>query len=162
MEIDVFTELTITLSRGRASEQQKSRAICRVLQQVLPAANRVTLWRFENNFSQIVCTYHMQANQKADATGSVLQASDFPEYFKAILREQVLVASHARHHPVTRCFADNYFAENDIYSLMDYNFHSDFSPIGVICCESTGVEVQWSQSDIAHLKRVASIASMFC
>ncbi len=161
MEIDSFNELTITLSRENTTDDDKRLAICKAVQWAIPKADRVSLWRFNDAKDQIVCLTHRQKDKNNQAVGAVLKAEDYPDYFETILNEKVVNASDARNHPYCKCFNQDYFIPNDIYSLLDYNFHNNFSPIGVICCESTAEIAQWSDEDIAKLKRIANITSMF-
>lgn len=93
--------------------------------------------------------------------GQILKKVDFPEYFDHILKNKVLSASDARENPATTCFNEVYFKPLNIFSLLDFIFHFQFKPTGVICCERVGDAIQWSNDDISALKRVANITSMF-
>ena len=161
MDIDRYTTLVISLSKCGLDEQDKLSAIVSCLRLSIPAANRISLWRFEENKTRIRCLTLNQDGQNLPTHGLSLSEEDSPNYFDNILNQSVLVASDARNHSATKCFNENYFKPNDIYSLMDFTFHHHFNPIGVICCEKTHSAIQWSQNDIDNLKRVAQITSMF-
>jgi|OM-RGC.v1.022737347 hypothetical protein len=161
LDIDRYTTLVISLSKRGLDEQDKLTAIVSCLRLGIPSANRISLWRFEENKTRIRCLTLNQDGQNLPTHGLSLSKEDIPDYFDDILKQSVLVASDARHHPATKCFNESYFKPNDIYSLLDFTFHHQFNPIGVICCEKTHSPVQWTQEDIDNLKRIAQITSMF-
>ncbi|WP_339350488.1 hypothetical protein [uncultured Alteromonas sp.] len=161
MDIDRYTTLVISLSKRGLDEQDKLTAIVSCLQLGIPAANRISLWRFEENKTRIRCLALNQDGQNLATHDLSISKEDIPDYFDDILKQSVLVASDARNHPATKGFNKNYFKPNDIYSLLDFTFHNHFDPIGVICCEKTHSPIEWSQNDIDSLKRVAQITSMF-
>lgn len=161
MDIDRYTTLVISLSKRGLDEQDKLTAIVSCLQLGIPAANRISLWRFEENKTRIRCLTLNQDGQNLATHDLSISKEDIPDYFDDILKQSVLVASDARNHPATTGFNKNYFKPNDIYSLLDFTFHNHFDPIDVICCEKTHSPIEWSQNDIDSLKRVAQITSMF-
>ena len=139
----------------------KHREICRCVDYVIPKANRITLWKFNPEKTAISCLVLFENQQFSTPDNLELKQQDFPVYFDAVLKNDVVVASNARQDSNTRCFTEGYFKPNNIHSLLDYVFHDDLSPLGVICCEATGSAVTWSHQDIAALKRVAQTTSMF-
>ncbi|MDO6566361.1 hypothetical protein Q4561_04775 [Alteromonas sp. 1_MG-2023] len=161
MDIDRYTTLVIALSKPSIDEQDKLSAITSCLRLGIPSANRISLWRFEENKTRIRCLSLNQDGQNLAIDDLSLLKDDIPDYFEDILKQNLLVASDARNHPATQCFNESYFKPNDIYSLLDFTFHHHFNPIGIICCEKTHSPSSWTQDDIDSLKRVAKITSMF-
>lgn len=161
MDIDPLTELTIQLSKSDLDYIDRLTWICRSVARVVPKATRISLWRFSNDFETRQCICLLVNNEVLDPSGKTLRRAQSPDYFDAILRDDTVNASNARHHPDTRGFTDTYFKPNDVYSLLDYIFHRDFTPFGVICCEATQAPVEWQERDVMLLKRVAGIVSMF-
>lgn len=160
VDIEPLTDLTIRLSRGRLSEIEKQRAICFCVQKVVSAADRISLWQFTDDKQAIQCQMMMIDSQFVESPPPLLREHAGP-YFTSMLSNELIVASDARHHPDTVCFTENYFKPNHIYSLLDFIFHDNFKPFGIICCERTGSAVQWKDEQIAQLKRVAGVVSMF-
>ncbi len=161
VDIDPLTDLTIRLSRQAISDEKKYREICKCVRRAIGAANRVSLWRFNEGRNEIHSLCLMEEDNFSTDFELVLSQPDCIEYFNAILRKEVVIAPIAREHPITSDFTEHYFKPNNIYSLLDYVFHKDFTPIGIICCEATGEPVAWSDRDVSLLKRVANITSMF-
>jgi hypothetical protein len=123
--------------------------------------NRVSLWSFNETLTQIECLMCLVQENNVFSSGQILSKTNYPDYFDAILAQQVLVASDARNHPSTRCFNETYFIPNDIQSLLDYVLIKDYRPMGVICCEPIGKTHQWLQSDVVTLRRIVNITAIF-
>lgn len=155
-----ITDLTMTISRPDISEQDKLKEICLTIKDNLASANRVSIWTFTEECAAIRCLICLDENQQYSAE-QILTREEHMEYFDFILKSQVLRASQAHVHPATSCFTKDYFSVYDINSLLDYIFHHDFKPAGVICCEKTGDPVEWSDEDVDVLRRVSNIVSMF-
>lgn len=122
-------------------------------------ANRVSIWRFENGGDSIRCVSFYKTQNGTFTKGQVLSAKDQLEYFKRIQTDHFIVASDARNHPATAEFTDQYFAEHDIYSLLDFILHDKFVPVGVICCENAGEPREWSDDDVSYLRQVSTLIS---
>ncbi len=161
MDIDPLTSLTIQLSASEQAPSSRLEIICRSVASVLPKANRISLWKFDNDYQQMQGIFQLVDGQVRQCNDMRLHQQQFPAYFDALLRHQTVNAPDARHHPVTQCFSEHHFKPNDVYSQLAYTFHQNFTPFGVICCEATGAPVEWQQRDVALLKRVAGIISMF-
>lgn len=140
--------------------EEKLHVICKEIKKVIPTSNRVSLWLFSDEFSQIHCVKCLDENN-VYSDGIELTSEHFPEYFDYILSNQVLNASNARANKVTECFNESYFEPLNIHSLLDYIFHFENKPVGVICCERTGDATTWSEQDISLLIRVAKLTSLF-
>ncbi len=156
-DLDPLTSLTITMSQPDLSTEDKYLAICKTVASIVDRADRVNLWQFDDEQSCIKCVMHYEKQSSCISKGQVLTRADFPTYFEAILANQWVIVNHAREHEDTQCFNEAYFVPNDIYSLLDFVFHDDTTPIGVICCEATGEPTTWSDADQTIIRRIASI-----
>jgi PAS domain S-box-containing protein len=93
-------------------------------------------------------------------SGNELLAKDYPGYFEALTREDVIVANDALTNAATREFADGYFNSLDITSLLDVPFFNDGRIAGVICCEQQHQQKQWTEEDIEFLKSCADLVTV--
>ena len=137
------------------------RQICLTADQVIPGANMVSLWVFDPGHTKI---QNLIAYQNQTGSFSVLpdlHQQDFPEYFSAIIENELLVAPNARTHSMTQSLSTAYFEPNDIHSLLDFILHRDFQPIGVICCESKGKPARWTPEDEENLRALSILISYF-
>jgi two-component system, sensor histidine kinase len=158
--LEHYEELTACVSSPDSTMNEKLQTICQKIKEIAPNANRVSLWLFNQEANEIFCLMCLESNGIM-TNGQSLKKVDFPEYFDHILKNKVLSASDARDNPATACFNEVYFKPLNIFSLLDFIFHFQFKPTGVICCEREGDITQWSKDNINSLKRVANITSMF-
>lgn len=159
--MDPVTDLVITISNPLKSLEYKRKQICAKTMEAMPFTSRVSLWSFNNTLTQIECLMCLMQQDSIFSAGHILAKADYPDYFDALLAQQVLVAADARNHPSTQCFNEAYFLPNDIHSLLDYVLIKDARPLGVICCETIGKKHQWLDSDVATLRRIANITAIF-
>ena len=159
--MDAFTKLTTKLTNPSLSVKDKLKEVCLITAAQIKGAHRVSLWIFGKNFDSIEPLICYDATNHTFPDGQVLNQSDYKEYFDGVLQNEVVCASDARNHELTKCFNESYFEPLNIYSLLDYILHRDFEPQGVICCESIGNITDWSEQDIETLKRIARASSMY-
>ena len=152
--------LAVKISDPNVSSDRKLKQICKELKALIPNANRVSLWLFNKEYSTLNCLICLDENNDV-SSGTVLYTENSPAYFNYILANQVLDASDARNNEVTKPFSHSYFEPLDIYSLLDYIYTLNSKPLGVICCESVGSKVTWSQADKGSLIKVADVTNLF-
>jgi len=133
-------------------------AICKDAAENLDA-NLVSIWRFEENNSKIICLHSYDVTTGEISKDQELLREQFPTYFEAILEETTICAPSARTHPLTKELAEAYFVPNEIESLLDFIVHKNFKPIGIICCESKRKRREWSEDDKSYLRSQANYAS---
>lgn len=150
----------MAISRPDKSEQEKLQEISLTIKDIVPNADRVSLWLFNKDYDAIECLICID-QQGEYSSAQILRRENFEEYFDFILKSHVLRASQARVHPATSCFNHGYFDVYDIHSLLDYVFHEDFTPVGVICCEKNFLPIEWADEDVDALRRVSNVVSMF-
>jgi YesN/AraC family two-component response regulator len=149
-----------TMSDPEINSMEKLNAICVELKRLIPKADRVSLWLFDDNYSTIKCITCLDENNQI-SNGIELKATDFPQYFEYIVSNQVLDASDARNNEHTQCFNKSYFEPLNIHSLLDYIFVVDNKPAGVICCEAVNSPVAWQTEDVDSLVKVVDITTLF-
>lgn len=159
--MDGFTELEELLGNAGTPRETALQEICKIAVRIIPRANLVSLWRFDESGASITSLVNFDVTTQSFTSGTVLCREDFPVYFKAIVEQELIVASDARNHSCTRGFNRVYFTPLDIYSLLDFILHKDFKPYGVICLESKGQAVNWTLEDQENIRILATLIS-FC
>lgn len=134
------------------------RAVCRDVAEETHA-NRVSIWKIEDDNTCIRCECFYDANRDEFTEGQTLRAKDFPRYFNPILAGRSVVAPDARSHSATAELSDPYFREHNIYSLLDYVIHDDYQPTGIICCDNAGELRAWRDRDVAYLSKMSTLIS---
>jgi PAS domain S-box-containing protein len=105
--------------------------------------DRVSIWFFNTEHSEIVCRDLYSRREKAHDKGTVLKAREYPNYFKALEESRVIAADCALSDPRTCEFADSYLKPRDIVSMMDIPIRRHGAIIGIICHEHSGRERKW-------------------
>jgi GAF domain-containing protein len=122
--------------------------------------SRASVWHYQSNPAALVCNkLYNQANQTYES-GAVLNAMDFPSYFKHIMSEGVIVANNARTDLATREFAASYLVPLDIYSLMDAPIYVSGRFHGVLCFEQQHTAGEWTAEDSFFAKSLADIVAL--
>ena len=153
--------LTKIIDDKTLSKRELLQEVCRSCSKLIPNANLVSLWVFNDTHTEIKSLINYDALSETFTEGVTLSKNDFPPYFDAIVTEQMICASDARKHSMTKCFNELYFVPYNIYSLLDFILHKDFNPTGIICCESKDKMVEWTELDIEHVSMVATMISFF-
>jgi hypothetical protein len=156
-----YLKLTATLTNPRVKVEDKLKEICTITSQLIKGADRVSLWHFSDDFEKIESLICYDTSNGDITKGMTLHRSDFNDYFKGILEQEVINAPEARTHDLTKDFNEAYFDPLNIHSLLDFVLHQDFVPSGIICCESVGKVTHWTDENIESLRHIASSSSMY-
>ncbi len=161
MTLGLVDKLSLALNNPHASRAELLKKVCVYSHQLIPSANLISLWRLDAERDAIVSLVNYDALDNKWSSGIELLRSDYPEYFKSLIENEVIIASDARNYSATRCFNTSYFEPNDIHSLLDFILHKDFIPYGILCCESKGKLVHWSDQDVDNVRTIATLISFF-
>ena len=99
---------------------------------------RLSAWLFNNDKSAIISMGEYDIRSRTFKKESVLQAKDFPAYFKALNENKILLAPNIYTDPKTSEFTEIYSKPNDIISLMDIPLRIGGELVGVMCFEKCG------------------------
>lgn len=154
-------ELLTDLIEQQADRKQIHQQICKTAAELVPNANLVGLWNFNKDLTRIHNILALDVEQQQFHQMDDLLQSDYPEYFQAIVENELIVAHDARIHSMTRDFKSTYLEPNDIYSLLDFILHKDGLPMGIICCERKGTPTHWTETDQDNLRMLAVMISFY-
>ncbi len=158
--MEVLSNLSVYLSNPRTSLQNKLLKICSAVKSAVPDCDRVGIWLFCSDYSEMVSLMCVDETGK-QSIGELLSEKNHKAYFAHVLDNEFLVASDARDYETTKSFNKGYFDIHNIHSLLDVTFKKDFNPLGIICCERTADKTEWQPQDIKTLKSIAVKASLF-
>lgn len=122
---------------------------------------RVSIWRFAGDRKVLRCFDLYEASTRAHTAGMELRVEDYPKYFAALERNEVIDAVEARIDPRTREFAEGYLVTLDISSMLDIPLFLRGRLDGVICFEQVGEPLKWQPEHslfgtaLAHLAEIA-------
>lgn len=121
---------------------------------------RVSVWRFDSNRTAIRCDDMFFLSQGKHEKGLILQARDYPSYFRALEDSYTIAAGDAWSDPRTWEFGSGYLAENGITSMMDAPIWDGGRLIGIVCHEHTGPPRSWTSEEQEFAGAVANMVSL--
>lgn len=121
--------------------------------------DRVSVWRYNAHQHTIRCLYLFDARDGSTQDVEVLVLDEFPGYFQALLREDVIPADQAQANPQTFELKQAYLVPRSIVSMLDTPFFLDGMLGGVLCCEHSR-ERHWGHEDILFVQALADIVSL--
>ena len=154
--VGAITKLMELVKDTSIDTNTKLTLVCESIDKVVPNANRVSLWRFNEQQDELECLQVLDP-QNGSEVGPNIRQGDFPDYFNHIVNNKVVVAADAREHYLTKSFKEAYLEPLDVYSLLDFVVRKDKKAVGIICCERVGAPTKWDKIDKIAVKRVANI-----
>lgn len=110
------------------------------------AVDRVSFWILTKGGEQLSC-YCLYNRLTATYAGEeVLEKQHYPAYFTAFTENLIISAEDAATHPFTREFAQTYFQEKGITSMLDAQVLVKGELFGVLCLEQCRLRA-WSRED---------------
>ena len=135
--------------------------LTRILSDVLEV-DRVSIWKLDktNNNHFIEALNLWDSSKKSHTSGSVLNSTDFPKYFEALLHDRTLTFSDVYSDVRVKEFTEEYFPANNISSMLDAPFHFSGDIAGVVCLEHTGKMRNWTIEEETFIISAADILSI--
>jgi PAS domain S-box-containing protein len=138
-----LTELTARQTGVSVTVADRLRLIVETCAKTL-SAERVSMWRFEDNRATIRCDDLFELPSGRHSSGDRLYAQDVPAYFNAIGHDRVVAANDAHTDPRTREFSAGYLTPHGIGAMLDVPLRQEDRPIGVLCVEHVGGPRSWT------------------
>lgn len=99
---------------------------------------RISVWLLNKEQSAIISMGEFDTRTKKFKKNSVLNKDSYPNYFKALRKNKIIIAQNIHTHENTGELSENYAVPNGVESLMDIPIRIAGELIGVICFEKTG------------------------
>jgi GAF domain-containing protein len=149
------------LDRGELDAAGFLEEFCRFLADHI-GCTRTSVWLMADDARgqvlRCVALYDRRRDAMVEATDMV--ASEVGPYFDHLLRDGLVEAPDARHHPATAGFLEEYLLPQDVQSILDCSFSVNGQLWGAFCCEQTGAPVTWTPKQVRALRSVAARASL--
>jgi len=121
-------------------------------------ADRCSVWLYNSDKSSILCQQLYVKSEYTWYQNIELKEKDFPEYFKSLDVNPIIVANDAENHPATKCFTESYLKPLGIKSMLDVPVVHRDKVIGVVCIESFNNR-EWNKSEVNFAQMVSSLYS---
>ncbi len=138
---------------------QIARAACKLSAETLNVA-RVGIWVLVQDRTALKCLQLYEANRKSWSEGAVLQVADFPVYFASLEQRKIVPVECAQSDPRTSELLESYLVPLGITSLLDAPIYIAGQVIGVVCCESTGPEREWSTEERDFVASISDLLAV--
>lgn len=121
---------------------------------------RVSIWKFNEDESQIHCIKAFHLDSNSFVNNEILNAEDYPSYFKALYKNKTIKINNAVSDEITKDLAEDYLPKYNISSMLDVFITGIDKPFGVICFEHTGEPRKWTASEEQFATTVAGLVSL--
>lgn len=118
----------------------------------------VWIYHPEKDITAVV-TYYLKTN-KFDYTPTVLNYSDYPEYFKAIKTERIIAVKDVYNDSRMSAFSENYFKEYNIKSTLDVPVRVGGQIVSIICNELEENHREWTFEEQTFTASLADLLSL--
>jgi GAF domain-containing protein len=154
------TLLTISKSRSVnfGDSAEALRDITRTAAKSLKT-NRVSVWQYLRATNSIKCLLLYELETDSFTQEEELLGKEFPRYFEALTKEEVIPADDAETDLNTFEFKDSYLRPHHIQSMLDTPYFLDGKLGGVICCEHYQHR-HWLPEDIIFAQALSDIISL--
>ncbi len=121
---------------------------------------RVGVWLFDKDRSGIRCVHLFRRTLRQHSSGGFIKSDEFPAYFAALETERIIPADDAISDQRTHEFAQTYFKEHRITSMLDAPLWHSGKMIGVICFEHTGRRRHWAVQEQQFAASIADFVAL--
>jgi serine phosphatase RsbU (regulator of sigma subunit) len=118
---------------------------------------RINVWLFNPEKSAMISIAEYDKRTKKYVKDSVLHRKDFPNYFKAISENKIIVVEDIYTNKFTNELNEAYSKPNNICSLLDIPLRIGGELMGVMCYEKTEVHKKFTQEEIGFCLSVSFV-----
>ena len=137
----------VTLARNKALNRGDLKAALREIMEVSAQTleiSRSSVWLYDDTGSTLQCLDLFERDINLHSEGFKLPATKAPSYFRALAKDQAIIARDVYQDPRMRELTEFYFAPLDIISLLDTPIRLGGQIIGVMCLEVTRIPRDWT------------------
>ncbi len=153
----------VTLTRDRALQSGDLVEVLHHMTEVdahTLGVERVSVWRYGPDGSAIRALDLFELSRGRHGGGVELLTRDYPRYFRALARMDVIPADDACGDPRTSEFAAGYLRPLGITSMMDAPIHLRSGLAGVLCHEHVGPPRRWAPDEQNFAVAIANLVSL--
>jgi two-component sensor histidine kinase len=161
-EIDLLSELNEISKIHFLNRDKIDEIMIQMAGQVTKALRieRINAWVFNKDHSALISVGEYDVRYKSFKRNTVLRTGDYPQYFNALAKNEIIHAPDINQHPDTASFKESYSDPNNIKSLLDIPLRINGKLIGVLCFEKTETQKTFTQSEIQFCLSVSFIVAI--
>ncbi|MCT7955322.1 ATP-binding protein [Laspinema palackyanum] len=157
------SQILVELARSKTqNEGNKEAAIAEITEAAANtlAVERVGVWLYDNNQTEITCINLYERTERLHSSGSLLLTAPYPQYFQALETERAISVDHAITDPRTRDLADSYLIPLSITSKLDAPIRIGGKIVGIVCCEHRGIPRRWKLGERNFAASIADYTAL--
>ena len=121
---------------------------------------RVGIWFFNNDKSQLLCRDLYRLSQNAHESGLTVDVNSHPKYFETMESSRILAAKDVLNDPRTNEFGKDYLGGLGVTSMMDVPIRLHGRMVGAICHEHIGLPREWTLEEQDFAASIADTISL--
>jgi PAS domain S-box-containing protein len=121
---------------------------------------RVSVWLFDETQTHIQCLDLFEQRLNQHSEGIELSAVNYPNYFQALAKDQLITADDAHTDPNTQEFSEFYLTPLGISSMLDAPIRLGGQTVGVLCNEQIGKKHHWTPEEQNFARSIADLVSL--
>jgi PAS domain S-box-containing protein len=122
--------------------------------------DRASVWLYGENQSCLQCLDLFELTNHQHSSGTILLATDFPDYFQALQQEQQIISIDAYNDHRTRQLIELYLAPTNITSTLDTPIRLGGETVGVLCLETVDQIKHWTLEDQNFARSLSNLVSL--
>lgn len=156
---EALVQLSADSAVSTGTVASRLRAICTVAADTLGVA-RVSVWRLERGGASLRCLELCEQSAPMPRGEAVWERADFPAYFAAIEKADIIAAVDAHTDLRTQEFAASYLTPLGIGAMLAAPVRLGGRPEGVLCCEHVGGPRAWLPDEETFAVSLGNFASL--
>ncbi|MBO0350294.1 PAS domain S-box protein, partial [Phormidium pseudopriestleyi FRX01] len=164
-ESDLRRQSQILVELARSKTQNEGNLEAAIAEITEAAANtlaveRVGVWLYDNNQTEITCINLYERTNRHHSSGSMLLTAPYSQYFQALETERAISVDHAVTDPRTRGLADTYLIPLGITSKLDAPIRISGKIVGIVYCEHRGIPRRWKLGERNFAASIADYTAL--
>ena len=157
--IDAIEVLSKSESLREGDVEQSLKEILKLATEAL-GCQRANAWVFNDDMTVLESLMSYVQKGKVYNVESPLNKDDLPEYFKGLVKNEIIVSDDAVGEELNHELVDLYLNPNEIKSMIDIPIRSEGKMIGVVCFEQTNSYRKWTSEDKKFTQSLAQLISI--
>ena len=121
---------------------------------------RVSVWKFNEDRSEIKCEKGFSLNTGKFKEGMILKRSDNFKYFETLDENKTISVNDVFNDDITKGFSENYLKQFRITSMLDVFINANNGTYGILCFENIDRPRAWTAEEQEFASSIASIVSL--
>lgn len=120
--------------------------------------DRISYWYYEQEDLKCLSLYSLVHDTFEE--GDICLKSDYPIYYKALEKDNIIIANDVYKEPSTKEYVSSYFPEFGIQSMLNVPVFLDGGMKAILCFETVKTARNWDNEDVNFARSISDIVSL--